>query len=258
MSDVRTQLGLLARRSIRRTLRQPALLVPSFAFPLILLAVNASGLASATKLPGFPTDSYVDFAIGVTFMQGALFAATTAGTEIASDIETGFLNRLSLTPLQRPAILLGQMAGAMVLALLGTLVYLAVGFAAGVHVEAGAPGVVVMVVLAMLIALAFGSLGAVMALRTGSGEAVQGLFPLLFVTFFLSSLNLPRNLIEIDWFRTVATWNPVSYLIEGLRSLVLTGWDGTALARGFGVALVIAAVGVTASAALLRTRMERT
>ncbi len=82
-----------------------------------------------------------------------------------------------------------------------------------------------MFALAMLIAFAFGALGAVMALRTGSGEAVQGLFPLLFVMFFLSSLNLPRNLIEIGWFRTVATWNPVSYLIEGLRSLVLTGWD---------------------------------
>lgn len=253
-----THVGLLARRSVRRTLRQPAVLAPTFVFPLVLLAVNSGGLDASTALPGFPADSYVDFAICVTFMQGALFAAITAGTEIAYDVETGFLSRLALTPLRRAAILIGQMAGAMVIALMGTTVYLLVGFASGVHVEAGAGGVVVLVVLSQLIALAFGSLGALMALRSGSGEAVQGLFPLLFVTFFLSSMNLPRELIEIDWFRTVATWNPVSYLVEAIRSLVVTGWDGTALARGFGAALAIGALGMATSAASLATRMTRT
>ena len=63
-------------------------------------------------------------------------------------------------------------------------------------------------------------------LRAGSGEAVQGLFPLFFVLFFLSSQALPRPLIEQDWFRTIATWNPVSYMVEGMRSLIITGWDG--------------------------------
>jgi ABC-2 type transport system permease protein len=94
----------------------------------------------------------------------------------------------------------------------------------------------VLLALATLIGVGFGSIGAVMAARTGRAEAVQGLFPLLFVTFFLSSINLPRELIEIDWFRTVTTVNPVSYLVEGMRSLVITGWDATALLRGFGVA----------------------
>jgi len=252
---LRSHVGLLAKRSVRRTLRQPAVLAPTFVFPLVLLAVNTGGLASATAIPRFPADSYLDFAICVTFMQGALFAAITAGTEIAYDVETGFLSRLALTPLRRAAILIGQMAGAMVIALIGSAAYLAVGFASGVHVEAGVGGVIVLVVLAQMIALAFGSLGALMALRTGSGQAVQGMFPLLFVTFFLSSMNLPRELIEIDWFRTVATWNPVSYLVEAIRSLVITGWDGTALARGFGAA---GALGMAASAASLSTRMTRT
>ena len=61
---------------------------------------------------------------------------------------------------------------------------------------------------------------------------MQGLFPLFFVFLFLSSMNLPRNLIEHDWFRTIATLNPVSYLIEGFRSLFISGWDGEALALG--------------------------
>ena len=69
----------------------------------------------------------------------------------------------------------------------------------------------------------FGGIGAFVALRTGTGEAVQGAFPLFFAALFLSSMSLPRNLIETDWYRTVATWNPVSYMLEGIRSLVIIG-----------------------------------
>jgi ABC-2 type transport system permease protein len=255
---LRREVGILAGRSVRRTMRQPILIVPTIVFPLFLLAVNASGLEAATKIPGFPTSSYLDFAISVTFMQGALFAATTAGTELANDIETGFLNRLQLTPLRGAAVLAGQMAGALVLSLIGAISYLVVGLIAGVHIAAGVGGAVVLVALALVVALGFGSIGALFAARTGSSQAVQGLFPLLFVLFFLSSMSLPRPLIAIDWFRTVATWNPVSYLVEGLRSLVITGWDGTALWRGFGVALAVAAGGLLLAASALRTRMERT
>ena len=67
-----------------------------------------------------------------------------------------------------------------------------------------------------------------MAIRTGSGEAVQGMFPLFFIFLFFSSISMPRNLIEHEWFRTIATINPVSYLIEGIRSLFIYGWDGEA------------------------------
>jgi ABC-2 type transport system permease protein len=257
-SELLTEVGILARRSVRRTLRQPILIIPTIVFPLMLLAINASGLDAATKIPGFPTDSYLDFAISVTFMQGALFAATTAGTELANDIETGFLNRLQLTPLRGTAILAGQMAGALVLALIGAVTYLVVGLIAGVHIAAGAGGALVLIGLALLIALGFGSIGALFAARTGSSQAVQGLFPLLFVLFFLSSMNLPRPLIETAWFRTIATWNPVSYLVEGLRSLVITGWDGSALWRGFVTAIAVSAGALLLAAVALRTRMERT
>lgn len=258
MTAVLREVGLIAGRSVRRTFRQPALIVPTILFPLFLLALNASGLDSVTDLPGFPGDTYLDFAITVTFMQGALFAATTAGTELANDIESGFLDRLQLTPLRAVAILVGQLAGAVAVSLVGSLTYLAVGLAAGVTIQAGAGGALVLLVLATLIGIGFGSLGAVMAARTGRAEAVQGLFPLLFVTFFLSSINLPRELIEADWFRAIATYNPVSYLVEGMRSLVVTGWDATALWRGFATAVAIAAVGFAGAAAALRTRMART
>jgi ABC-2 type transport system permease protein len=249
--------SLLVRRSVVRTLRQPANIVFSFAFPLLLLAVNSGGLDATTRLPGFPTNSYVTFALAVPFVQGALFASNSAGTNFALDIETGFMSRLSLTPLSRGALLSGQLAGVIALGVAQAVVYLAVGEAAGAGFAAGPAGVPVLLALSVLITLAFASLGALAALRTGSGEAVQGMFPLFFVVLFLSSMALPRDLIETDWFRTIATYNPVSYLLEAIRSLLITGWDAEALALGFGCAAAIAVVGLVLSSRALSTRMFR-
>jgi ABC-2 type transport system permease protein len=158
---------------------------------------------------------------------------------IARDVQTGFLNRLSLTPMRGVALLAGQLGGIVTMGVIQALVYLGVGLAVGIRLASGPAGALVLLAFAVLISVGFGALGAFAALRTGSGEAVQSLFPAFFVFLFLSSMNLPRNLIEIDWFRAVATANPVSYLIECVRSLIITGWDGEALALGFGIGAAI-------------------
>ena len=116
----------------------------------------------------------------------------------------------------------------------------------------------VLFALSLAISAAFGAFGLFVGLRTGSGEAVQGLFPLMFVLLFLSSAALPRDLIEQDWFQTAATINPVSYVIEGVRSLFITGWDGEALALGFGVAIAFFVVSLGAASLAMRERMVRT
>jgi ABC-2 type transport system permease protein len=255
---VEQPVGELARRSLMQTARQPSLIVPPIVFPLIVLGINVSGLDAVARLPGFPADSYLDFAISFCFMQAALFAMVNAGTVMAADVQTGFLKRLALTPVQRVGLMLGYLSGVVAVSLVAGLGYLAVGFVAGLRVETGPGGVVVLVGLALAIATAFALLGAFAGLRAGHGQGVQGLFPLFFVLFFLSSILVPRDLIEHDWFRTVATYNPVSYLVEGLRSLIITGWDGEALALGFGFAIAIAIGGLAATDAALRTRLVRT
>lgn len=253
-----TQVGVLARRSVLRTIRQPAQLVPSLVFPLFMLAVNASGLTSATKIPGFPTRSYITFALAVPFLQAALFSVINAGSDVAQDIETGFLSRLQLTPVASIALLAGELAGVVAFSLFTTLFYITVGLIAGAHIQAGVPGVLVLLALAGLIGVGFGGLGALAGIRTGSGEAVQGLFPVFFVALFLSSVYLPRNLIRAHWFHTIANWNPVSYLLEAIRSVLITGWDGNALARAFAIAAGITAIGLVGSAVALRKRIGRT
>ena len=115
------------------------------------------------------------------------------------------------------ALLTGQLGGIVAMGVIQSLVYLAVGLAVGVRLESGAGGGLVLIALAVLISIGFGALGAFAALRTGSGEAVQSLFPVFFVFLFLSSMAMPRNLIEIDWFRAVASRQPAfSYLIEAI------------------------------------------
>jgi ABC-2 type transport system permease protein len=255
---LRTQVGQLARRSVLRTLRQPAQIVPALIFPLFLLAVNSGGLKDATNLPGFPTDSYLTFALAVPFLQGALFSVMNAGTDLARDIETGFLNRLALTPLRGAALLSGLLAGAVVLGFVQAAVYLTVGLIAGAELAAGLGGALVIVVLSVTITVAFGSIGLFAALRTGSGEAVQGLFPVFFVFLFLSTMALPLNLLQTDWFHAVASVNPISYLLQAFRSLLIEGWNAGDLALGFGIAAAILVVGMFAASAALKTRLVRT
>jgi ABC-2 type transport system permease protein len=251
------EVAAIAWRSIRRTLRQPSNAIV-LDFPLMLMAVNSNGLKAATHLPGFPTRSFLAFFIPFTFIQGALFAASTAGTELGRDIDTGFLNRLALTPLRGSALLVGHLGGALAQTFIQALVYLGVGLLFGVRFVSGVAGMATLILLALCIGAGFASAGIWIALRTGSGEAVQAQIPVLFFLLFISSMNMPRNLIEVHWFRVAATLNPVSYMIEGMRSLVIEGWNGQALALGFGLSLAFVMVAMTASSFALRKRMART
>ena len=257
MTSTWAQIGNLARRSITRTLRQPSYVIPPLIFPTLLVAVNAAGLRPSTALEGFPTNSFLAFAIAVPFIQGALFSTMNAGTDLARDIQTGFLNRLALTPMRGSALLVGHMAGVMVLGLIQAVFYLCFALVVGVRFEAGVGGAFVILVLASTIAAAFGMLGAFLALRTGSGESIQATFPFLFVFLFISSMNTPRNLIAVGWFQFLASINPISYLIECIRSLIITGWDTEALALGFSIAIVLAIVAVIVASREMGRRLDR-
>ena len=117
----------LARRAVLRTVRQRGLVIFPMVFPLILFAINGSALSAATRIPGFPTSDYRDFLIAMPFVQGAMFVSITAGVDLARDIESGFLNRLAMTPLRGEALLFGQLGGALVVGVVQAVVYLLFG-----------------------------------------------------------------------------------------------------------------------------------
>ena len=135
------QVYLLGRRSVVRTIRQPANVDRAARLPADAARGQLRRAARRRRTcPGFPTGSFVAFVLAVPFIQGALFATMNAGTDLARDIQTGFLNRLSLTPMRGVALLAGQLGGVVTLGLLQAVVYLAVGLIVGVRFASGPAG----------------------------------------------------------------------------------------------------------------------
>lgn len=249
-----TQLGPLAKRAIKRLVRSPPVLASGLLFPLFLYGFNVGGLDLATSLPGFPTDSYATFSLPMTFAFCGIYAVLVAGTQLGEDVQSGYIKRVSLTPLRSSVLLVGQLAGVVGFAVIQALIFLAVGLAVGADIEAGPGGAALIVLFAALYALAFGAVGLMFALLTRSGEAVQGLYPLMTSTLFLSSVTLPRELIQTNWFQTLTTFNPVSYIVEAPRSLMVEGWQTQPLVLGLIVSIGILITALFQTANSLRSQ----
>jgi ABC-2 type transport system permease protein len=251
------QTAALARRAVVGTLRTPQALFPSLFFPLVLMAIFTASFAAAPgRIPGFPpVRGFLDFALSGAVLQGILIGGTVAGAAFALDIEGGFFDRLVASPASRSAILAGRLAGGVALALAQTILFLGVGIAFGARVQGGAAGVALLLVLAGLLAVAVSGLGIVLALRSGSSEAVQGTFPLFFALLFFSSAFFPRETMT-GWFRTVADLNPISHLVEAMRAQVISSGETRTTLIGLGIAVALAAIAVAACFQAFRGRLR--
>ena len=172
------------------------------------------------------------------------------------DVQNGYFDRLLLTPIRRLAILLGHMAADITVASALIIPIVIVGFIVGVRFETGPLGVVVFITIGALWSLAFSGFGYAIALKTGNPAAVNSSFLLFFPFLFLTSSYVPREQLS-GWLDTVATFNPVTYLLEGLRSLVVEGWEWGDLASALVAVGVVAAVSMTMCFAALRGRIRR-
>jgi ABC-2 type transport system permease protein len=245
----------LSRRSMMNVVRQPIAIVPSMMFPLLFLALSSAALARSTSLPGFPpVDSFLQFLITTTIIQATMFGSIGAGANMASDIEGGFFERLIATPVSRTSILVGRVAGAVSLAFAQALVIFLIGLLFGFRPVGGVVGMFLVALVAAIFAGAIGSIAVAFGLRTGSTEAVQGSFPLLFALLFLSSAFFPRSLMT-GWFRTVADYNPISHLIEGLRAQLIYGIRFDDFLISAAIALGIFVFGVLAAHRALQGRL---
>jgi ABC-2 type transport system permease protein len=254
------QTAILARRSIKNTFRQPAALIPSLIFPLLFMSVTTAGAGRIINVPGFREHvarSYIDFYIAGALVQGTLFGGIGAGAQLATDMELGFIRRLLLTPLQRPALLIAAGAGAMVVGAVQSSILLAGGLIGGVRIQAGVLGGLVVIALAMLVALTFSSLGLLIASLTGSSEATQTFFPFFFVIMIFSSYFMPMRFLS-GWFKAVATVNPATYIIEAIRTPITKGWELRPILYGLLAIVAICCLGFGGAATALRTRLART
>jgi len=239
----------LGRRSLSVQFRRAQLLMPTFVLPLMLLAVIASGTSAAQSLQGFPdVESYLAFVVPGTIIQGTILAGLTAGIAMASDIEFGFFDRLLAAPVRRTSLVLGRLAGTLVLSLLQTTFFLVVSLLFGAGYPGGVPGVLGTLVLAAITAVAMGAVSSAIALRTGSLSLLQSLFPFMFVMLFTAPAFFPQELLT-PLLRDISVYNPLTYVVEGVRAL-LGGTDqlgspaiGFATAIGLAIATTVLATG---------------
>lgn len=252
------QARALARRSILGTLRQPQVWLPGLLFPMFIAAVNTSTMGRSTSIPGFPeVDSLLDFLLPASITQSVLFGGLTAGSDTATDIQTGFFDRLLASPVSRTSILVGRLAGASVTGALQAVVFMAVYGAFGVRLAGGAAAAVLLVGYAMVLALVIGGFAAMLALRTGSAEAVQNVFPLTFIGLFISSAFFPTELMT-GIYRSLATRNPITWMVDGMRHQVIVGLDWSEAAVSVAVSGVLAVVSIAGANAALRARLRST
>ena len=248
--------GALGRRSVMQTFRRPQLMAPIIIFPSLLLAVQTGGAASAVNLPQFPeVNGFLDFMLAGAMIQSCLLAGNSGGIALAVDIEMGFTDRLLAAPISRFAIVLGRLAGTAALGAFAAIFYVIVGLVFGAQIEEGLVGVLLMIVFVTLSAVAFGGIGAAIALRSGSASVVQGLFPLVFVILFLSSAFFPYELM-LEPAATVAEYNPVSFIVEGVRDPVISTLTGEAAWKAFASIIGIGAISLGMSSLALRHRLR--
>lgn len=257
MSPALIQTAALTRRAVVGTLRSPQALIPSLFFPLALMAIFTGSFGNAPgTIPGFPpVRGFLDFALAGAVLQGILIGGTSAGSAFALDIEGGFFDRLVSSPVSRTAILVARLLGGVVMGTLQTLLFLGIGLAFGIRVQGGLAGVAILLVLAAFLAVAVSGLGVVLALRTGSAEAVQGTFPLFFALLFFSSAFFPRETMS-GWFKVVADANPISYLVEAMRDQIVVGVELRTTLIGLGVVIGLAAAAVAGSHIAFRARLR--
>lgn len=240
---------LIAGRALRQARREPASVVPAVFVPAFFYTVN---LGALERLAGTALD-YKAFLLPMA----VAFAVTgmSRAPALVTDIQGGYFDRLCLTPVRRSALLLGLMAADVTIITALCVPVLAIGYGVGVRFTTGLPGMLAFVALSALWGLAFTGFPYGVALRTGSPAAVNACFIVFFPLFFLTDAVVPRQFLT-GWFSAIATYNPVTYLLNALRSLITDGWQARPLVEGTAALAALGALGMGLALAGLRSRIR--
>ena len=243
----------IAGRALRAVPRDLEAVVPPVFIAVFFFLVNIATLEGLTEsIPGF---DYTAFQMPTAILLGV--TGVSRAPALVLDVQNGYFDRLLLTPVRRTAILVGHMAADVAVAAALTVPILTLGFILGVRFEGGPLGVVVFMLLASLWSLAFAGFGYAIALKTGNPAAVNSSFLLFFPFLFLTSSYVPRDQLS-GWLDTVAGLNPVTYLLEGLRSLVVdSGWQWDELGAALLAVALVGAVSMSLCFGALRGRIAR-
>ena len=236
-------------RAIKKLIRTPILLFFSLFQPIIFLVLFTQLFTKFSSVPGFPAGSYLLFATPGILLQNAFSSALQSGTSIVDDLNSGFLQKMLVTPVSRSAILLGRLVSDAFRVVVQSVIILILAYALGFSEVTGFEGILLSLSLIAFFGLAWSGISLTIGLTTRSAEAVFGIggfltFPLL----FMSTALVPAKGFMPDWMVMVSNYNPISYTVNAVRDLALTGftWGDIVSAT-----LVISGIAIVTLAATL-------
>ena len=242
----------VAIRALRQIPREPEAIIPALIIPVFFYVVNVGALSPVAEASGVTDFKAFQLPVAIIFAVTGVSRASA----LVSDINDGYFDRLLLTPMSRPALLLGLMVADFALVIALSIPVIILGALVGVQFVTGILGILVFLLLAGLWGLAFTGFPYAIALKTGNPAAVNSSFLLFFPFAFLTTAFLPQEALT-GWLSTLATYNPVTYVLAALRSLLTEGWETTALVQGVIAILGVAAVSHTLAFMALRGRVSR-
>jgi ABC-2 type transport system permease protein len=243
----------IAGRALRAIPRDLEAVIPAIFIALFFFIVNIATLSNLTEtnIPGF---DFKAFQLPTAILLGV--TGVSRAPALVLDVQNGYFDRLLLSPVRRSSILLGHMVADVAVAVGLIIPITAVGFLVGVRFDTGVLGVLAFIALGALWSLAFTGFGYAIALKTGNPAAVNSSFLLFFPFLFLTTSYVPRDQLE-GWLDVVAAWNPVTYLLEGMRSLIYGGWDWSDLGAALLAIAIVGVVSMSMCFAALRGRIKR-
>jgi len=244
VGKVSSEIRYLFVRGLKQSMRPTAAMLPSLFMPAFFFIINSAAFAALTKLPGFSSGSYLIFYAPVALLMAIFFSSGDAGIDLVVDITSGYLDKLMIAPIHHISIVIGKLLAVGLRAAVQTSIVMAIILLAGGRMATGFTGFLIILLLGALFGMAWSAIGMSIALLTRNQRATQSSFILFFPFTFITTSQLPLNLLH-GWYRTAVQINPVTYVLEALRSLTSVGWQWDVIGRGFVVALVTGVVTIS-------------
>lgn len=255
-----SEVAAIFSRWNKKLLRQPIFIFFSLINPLVWFLLFTQAFSAIGSLPNFEqltgTKDYTTFFTAAVIIQTVTSSALQAGLGIVNDLDSGFMDKMRVAPINKSAILFGKLFSDAITTILQVLIILAIGLILGVRIASGVPGVLMLLLIAAAFGMAWSGLSLFVGLTTKSSQTTLSVgllttFPLL----FLSAAVLPVQLLP-KWVQSVAVVNPFTYVAEVLQSLIIRGFDWTAIGNALVAILFVGAVSLTASVAVFRRKVS--
>lgn len=251
------QVTMMTWRNLKVIFRTPEAVIPTLIISAFFLFVYEASLGNAAEfLPGLSDGQYLAFILPLSVVSAALSGSSVAGQTLVRDIESGYFDKLLLTPVSRIALLSGPvLAGAVILAMQTSLI-VGIALLMGLESATGILGILAMIGFALLLGTGFAGFTVAVALRTGNAAATSGASFAFFPLTFLTASFVPLDLLG-SWLKTAAKVNPITYILEATRSVLLTGWDVETLIAGLLACAVLGIIPFIFALLALKSRTAR-